>query len=128
MMTKEEEERMMAEILKNNTGVNYYTANAGEDAYGNVVGPDAEIYIQQRDNPELRPNMFDQATTMLSGEYLMKQPTMDSAAPIMTPQEQISPMERPMTPEQIDEEINRLKILKNNMLLDQLKDMGYGRN
>jgi len=35
----------------------------------------------------------------------------------MTPQEQISPMGTPMTPEQIDKEIMRLEMLKNQMLM-----------
>ena len=44
-------------------------------------------------------------------------PPVDSTAPIMTQQEQISPMGTPMTPEQIDEEIMRLQMLKNQMMM-----------
>ena len=120
-MTKEEEDRMMmSQSLRGNN-------NNMMMADNNTAMPESQFPADYTTGPTVIPPDADM-TQFNDVTGTMLAPPMDSAAPIMTPQEQISPMGTPMTPEQIEEEINRLKILKNNMLLDQLKDMGYGRN
>ena len=103
-MTKEEEERiMMAQSLKNN---NMMTADA------NMIGPEV---------------MTDADAAMLN-ERSRGAELIPPGADMSQFNDVTGAMGTSMTPEQIDEEIRRLQILKNNMLLDQLKDMGYGRN
>ena len=91
-----------------------------EDA--NMIGPgvmtdaDAAMLNERSRGAELIPPGADMSQLNdVTGTMLA--PPMDSAAPIMTPQEQISPMGTPMTPEQIDEEIMRLQMLKNQMMM-----------
>ena len=114
-ITKEEEDRMMmSQSLRGNN--NMMMADA------NMIGPevmtdaDAAMLNERSRGAELIPPSADMSQfNDVTGTMLA--PPMDSAAPIMTPQEQISPMGTPMTPEQIDEEIMRLQMLKNQMMM-----------
>ena len=104
-MTEEEKRLMMIQGLKGN---NMMMAD------NNTTMPESQFPADYTTGPTVIPpgadmSQFNDVTgTMLA-------PPMDSAAPIMTPQEQISPMGTPMTPEQIDEEIMRLQMLKQTM-------------
>ena len=124
-MTEEEERMMMAQSLKNN---NMMTADANMIGPGVMTDADAAMLNERSRGAELIPpgadiSQFNDVTgTGVIGSGVMT----ENEANML--RNNVSPMGTPMTPEQIDEEINRLKILKNNMLLDQLKDMGYGRN
>ena len=106
-MTEEEKRLMMIQGLKGN---NMMMAD------NNTTMPESQFPADYTTGPTVIPpdadmSQFNDVTgTMLA-------PPMDSAAPIMTPQEQISPMGTPMTPEQIDEEIMRLQMLKNQMMM-----------
>ena len=103
-ITKEEEDRMMmSQSLRGNNNMMMADADA---AMLNERSRGAELIPPGADMSQFN----DVTGTMLA-------PPMDSAAPIMTPQEQISPMGTPMTPEQIDEEIMRLQMLKNQMMM-----------
>ena len=112
-MTEEEKKLMMIQGLKGN---NMMMADANMIGPGVMTDADAAMLNERSRGAELIPpgadmSQFNDVTgTMLA-------PPMDSAAPIMTPQEQISPMGTPMTPEQIDEEIMRLQMLKNQMMM-----------
>ena len=113
-MTEEEERMMMSQSLRGNN--NIMMADANMIGPGVMTDADAAMLNERSRGAELIPpgadmSQFNDVTgTMLA-------PPMDSAAPIMTPQEQISPMGTPMTPEQIDEEIMRLQMLKNQMMM-----------
>jgi len=113
-MTEEEERMMMSQSLRGNN--NMMMADANMIGPGVMTDADAAMLNERSRGAELIPpdadmSQFNDVTgTMLA-------PPMDSAAPIMTPQEQISPMGTPMTPEQIDEEIMRLQMLKNQMMM-----------
>ena len=106
-MTEEEKRLMMIQGRKGN---NMMMAD------NNTTMPESQFPADYTTGPTVIPpdadmSQFNDVTgTMLA-------PPMDSAAPIMTPQEQISPMGPPMTPEQIDEEIMRLQMLKNQMMM-----------
>tara|TARA_R100001460_G_scaffold1507_6_gene5662 strand:+ start:157 stop:519 length:363 start_codon:yes stop_codon:yes gene_type:complete len=107
-MTEEEERMMMSQSLRGNNNMMM--------ADNNTAMPESQFPADYTTGPTVIPpdadmSQFNDVTgTMLA-------PPMDSAAPIMTPQEQISPMGTPMTPEQIDEEIMRLQMLKNQMMM-----------
>ena len=113
-MTEEEERMMMSQSLRGNN--NMMMADANMIGPGVMTDADAAMLNERSRGAELIPpgadmSQFNDVTgTMLA-------PPMDSAAPIMTPQEQISPIGTPTTPEQIDEEIMRLQILKNQMMM-----------
>ena len=111
-MTEEEERMMMAQSLKNN---NMMMADANMIEPRVMTDADVAMLNERSRGAELIPLGADmsQFNDVKGG---MQQLPMDSAAPIMTPQEQISPIAPPMTPEQIDEEIMRLQILKNQMM------------
>ncbi len=121
-MTKEEERIMMAQSLKNNNMMmadnNTTMPESQFPADYTTVMTDADVAMlnERSRGAELIPLGADmsQFNDVKGG---MQQLPMDSAAPIMTPQEQISPMGTPMTPEQIDEEIMRLQMLKNQMMM-----------
>ena len=103
-MTEEEERMMMSQSLRGNN--NMMMADANMIGPGVMTDADAAMLNERSRGAELIPPGAD-----------MSQFNDVTGA-----------MGTSMTPEQIDEEIRRLQILKNNMLLDQLKDMGYGRN
>ncbi len=120
-MTKEEEERMMmAQSLKNNNMMMADSNSAVRASDFNSLDPSSAVRISEypadyTTGPTLIPPGADMSQyNDVTGSMLA--PPVDSTAPIMTPQEQISPMGTPVTPEQIDEEIMRLQILKNQMM------------
>ena len=128
-MTKEEEERMMmAQSLKNNNMMMADSNSAVRASDFNSLDPSSAVRISEypadyTTGPTLIPPGADMSQyNDVTGSMLappvdsLLAPPVDSTAPIMTPQEQISPMGTPVTPEQIDEEIMRLQILKNQMM------------
>ena len=104
-MTEEEERMMMAQSLKNN---NIMMADA-----------DAAMLNERSRGAELIPPGADMSQfNDVTGTMLP--PTnydMDMMQNTLPQKERISPMGTPMTPEQIDEEIMRLQILKNQMMM-----------
>ena len=111
-MTEEEERMMMSQSLRGNNNMMM--------ADNNTAMPESQFPADYTTGPTIIPpdadmSQFNDVTGTGTGTMLA--PPMDSAAPIMTPQEQISPMGTPMTPEQIDEEIMRLQMLKNQMMM-----------
>jgi len=112
-MTEEEERIMMAQSLKNN---NMMTADA------NMIGPevmtdaDAAMLNERSRGAELIPpgadmSQFNDVTgTDVIGSGVMT----ENEANML--KNNVSPMGTPVTPEQIDEEIMRLQILKNQMM------------
>ena len=118
-MTEEEERMMMSQSLRGNN--NMMMADANMIGPGVMTDADAAMLNERSRGAELIPpgadmSQFNDVTgTMLA-------PPMDSAAPIMTPQEQISPMgtpmtRKPMTLEEIDEQMRQLEILRNDIMM-----------
>ena len=119
-MTEEEERIMMAQSLKNN---NMMTADA------NMIGPevmtdaDAAMLNERSRGAELIPpgadmsqyNVIDPSSVVRESEMLNQGMNLDPNSVVRQP-ETMSPMGTPTTPEQIDEEIMRLQILKNQMM------------
>ena len=120
-MTEEEERMMMAQSLKNNNMMMADSNSAVRASDFNSLDPSSAVRISEypadyTTGPTLIPPGADMSQyNDVTGSMLA--PPVDSTAPIMTPQEQISPMGTPMTPEQIDEEIMRLQMLKNQMMM-----------
>ena len=109
-MTKEEEDRMM--MADSNSAVRASDFNSLDPSSAVRI---SEYPADYTTGPTLIPPGADMSQyNDVTGSMLA--PPVDSTAPIMTPQEQISPMGTPVTPEQIDEEIMRLQILKNQMM------------
>ena len=113
-MTEEEERMMMSQSLRGNNNMMMADANMIEPRV--MTDADAAMLNERSRGAELIPpgadmSQFNDVTgTMLA-------PPMDSAAPIMTPQEQISPMGTPMTLEEIDERMRQLEILRNDIMM-----------
>ena len=119
-MTEEEERIMMAQSLKNN---NMMMADA------NMIGPevmtdaDAAMLNERSRGAELIPpgadmsqyNVIDPSSVVRESEMLNQGMNLDPNSVVRQP-ETMSPMGTPTTPEQIDEEIMRLQILKNQMM------------
>jgi hypothetical protein len=115
-MTKEEEERMMmAQSLKNN---NMMMAD------NNTTMPESQFPADYTTGPTLIPpdadmsqyNVIDPSSVVRESEMLNQGMNLDPNSVVRQP-ETISPMGTPMTPEQIDEEIMRLQMLKNQMMM-----------
>lgn len=97
-MTKEEEERMMmAQSLKNN----------------NMMMADNNTVIRE---PEY-PADYTTGPTLIPPDADMSQFNDVTESMQQLPMDSVAPMAPPMTPEQIDEEIMRLQILKNQMMM-----------
>ena len=114
-MTKEEEERMMmAQSLKNN---NMMMAD------NNTTMPESQFPADYTTGPTLIPpdadmsqyNVIAPSSVVRESEMLNQGMNLDPNSVVRQP-ETISPMGTPVTPEQIDEEIMRLQILKNQMM------------
>ena len=112
MMTEEEKKRMMAMALSGRDAARMRSptgmvmANAEQEYLDrkNFEGPSADYTsgpIRIPDGMNVDPNSVNDLTEG------MQQLPMDSVAP----------MAPPMTPEQIDEEIMRLQMLKNQMMM-----------
>ena len=106
-MTEEEERMMMAQSLKNNNMMipptNYDMDMLNERSRGaELIQPGADMsQFNDVTGTMLPPTNYD----------------MDMMQNTLPQKERISPMGTPMTPEQIDEEIMRLQMLKNQMMM-----------
>ncbi len=128
-MTKEEEERMMmAQSLKNNNMMMADSNSAVRASDFNSLDPSSAVRISEypadyTTGPTLIPpdadmsqyNVIDPSSVVRESEMLNQGMNLDPNSVVRQP-ETISPMGTPMTPEQIDEEIMRLQILKNQMM------------
>ena len=124
-MTKEEEERMMmAQSLKNNNMMMADSNSAVRASDFNSLDPSSAVRISEypadyTTGPTLIPPGADMSQyNDVTGSMLA--PPMDSfLAPPMDSflAPPAAPMAPPMTPEQIDEEIMRLQMLKNQMMM-----------
>jgi hypothetical protein len=116
-MTEEEERMMMSQSLRGNNNMMM--------ADNNTAMPESQFPADYTTGPTIIPpdadmSQFNDVTGTGTGTMLA--PPMDSAAPIMTPQEQISPMgtpmtRKPMTLEEIDEQMRQLEILRNDIMM-----------
>ena len=120
-MTEEEERMMMSQSLRGNN--NMMMADANMIGPGVMTDADAAMLNERSRGAELIPPGADMSQfNDVTGTGTMLAPPMDSSAPIMTPQEQISPMgtpmtRKPMTLEELNEEIRLLETLRNDMIL-----------
>ena len=123
MMTEEEKKRMMAMALSGRDAARMRSptgmvmANAEQEYLDrkNFEGPSADYTsgpIRIPDGMNIDPNTVNDLTaTGVIGSGLMT----ENEANML--RNNVSPMGTPMTPEQIDEEINRLQMLKNQMMM-----------
>jgi len=121
-MTKEEEDRMMmAQSLKNNnmmmadnnTVIRESEYPADYTTGPTLIPPDADM---SQFNEVTGTGVADPSSVVRESEILNQGINLDPNS-VVRQTETISPMGTPMTPEQIDEEIMRLQILKNQMMM-----------
>tara|TARA_R100001510_G_scaffold52470_1_gene53194 strand:+ start:144 stop:521 length:378 start_codon:yes stop_codon:yes gene_type:complete len=114
-MTEEEERMMMSQSLRGNN--NMMMADANMIGPGVMTDADAAMLNERSRGAELIPpgadmSQFNDVTgTGVIGSGVMT----ENEANML--RNNVSPMGTPMTPEQIDEEIMRLQILKNQMMM-----------
>ena len=110
-MTEEEERMMMSQSLRGNNNMMI--------ADNNTAMPESQFPADYTTGPTVIPPGADMSQfNDVTGTMLP--PTnydMDMMQNTLPQKEQISPMGTPMTPEQIDEEIMRLQMLKNQMMM-----------
>ena len=116
-MTEEEERMMMSQSLRGNN--NMMMADANMIGPGVMTDADAAMLNERSRGAELIPPGADMSQfNDVTGTMLP--PTnydMDMMQNTLPQKERISPMGTPMTPERIDEEIMRLQMLKNQMMM-----------
>jgi len=114
-MTEEEERMMMSQTLRGND--NMMVADANMIGPGVMTDADAAMLNERSRGAELIPpgadmSQFNDVTgTGVIGSGVMT----ENEANML--RNNVSPMGTPMTPEQIDEEIMRLQMLKNQMMM-----------
>ncbi len=114
-MTEEEKRMMMSQTLRGND--NMMMADANMIGPGVMTDADAAMLNERSRGAELIPpgadmSQFNDVTgTGVIGSGVMT----ENEANML--RNNVSPMGTPMTPEQIDEEIMRLQMLKNQMMM-----------
>jgi len=114
-MTEEEERMMMSQSLRGNNNMMMADANMIEPRV--MTDADAAMLNERSRGAELIPpgadmSQFNDVTgTGVIGSGVMT----ENEANML--RNNVSPMGTPMTPEQIDEEIMRLQMLKNQMMM-----------
>lgn len=116
-MTEEEKRLMIIQGLRQNN-MNMMMAD------NNTTMPESEFPADYTTGPTVIPpgadmsqyNVIDPSSVVRESEMLNQGMNLDPNSVVRQP-ETISPMGTPMTPEQIDEEIMRLQMLKNQMMI-----------
>ena len=126
-MTEEEKRLMMIQGLRQNNMMMADSSSAVRASDFNSLDPSSAVRVSEYPADYTtgptpgadmsQYNVIDPSSVVRESEMLNQGMNLDPNSVVRQP-ETISPMGTPMTPEQIDEEIMRLQILKNQMMMD----------